>query len=53
MTPYAMLFKKKPNLMNLPIWGCHVKVHTTHGSKLDMQAIDRRWVGFDSSSNGH
>jgi hypothetical protein len=51
--PYEMLFQKKPNLANLPIWGCHVKVHMAHGSKLDMRAMDGRWVGFDSNSNGH
>jgi len=52
-TPYEMLFKKKPNLEHLPIWGCRVKVHSTNGSKLDMRAIDGRWVGFDPDSNGH
>ncbi|KAG2074266.1 hypothetical protein BDR04DRAFT_935180, partial [Suillus decipiens] len=52
-TPYEMLFQKKPNLAHLPVWCCYVKVHTMHGSKLNMWAIDGRWVGFDSNSNGH
>ncbi|KIJ08560.1 hypothetical protein PAXINDRAFT_88700, partial [Paxillus involutus ATCC 200175] len=52
-TPYKMLFGKKPNLSNLPVWGCRVKVHTTAGSKLNMRARDGRWVGFDRDSNGH
>jgi hypothetical protein len=52
-TPYEMLFKDKPNLENLPVWGSHVKVHSMTGSKLDMRAIEGRWVGFDRDSNGH
>ncbi|KAG2078558.1 hypothetical protein BDR04DRAFT_998459 [Suillus decipiens] len=39
-TPYEMLFKDKPNLENLPVWGSHVKVHSMTGSKLDMCAIE-------------
>jgi hypothetical protein len=30
-TPYEMLFKDKPNLENLPVWGSHVKVHSMTG----------------------
>ncbi|KAG2737695.1 hypothetical protein P692DRAFT_201732767, partial [Suillus brevipes Sb2] len=52
-TPYEMLYKKAPNLKNLPVWGCHVKVHSPNGSKLDMRATDGRWMGFDHDSNGH
>ncbi|KAF8836132.1 hypothetical protein BDN67DRAFT_911729 [Paxillus ammoniavirescens] len=52
-TPYEMLFSKKPNLSNLPVWGCRVKVHTMAGSKLNMRAHNGHWVGFDCDSNGH
>ena len=49
-----MLYKKKPSLKNLPVWGCHVWVHNSmSGSKLDMQARDGNWVGFDPESDGH
>ncbi|KAG1734689.1 uncharacterized protein EDB91DRAFT_1083977 [Suillus paluster] len=43
----------KPNLKDVPVWGCCVKVHSTNGSKLNMRVIDGRWVGFDHDSNGH
>jgi len=36
-TPYEMLYQRKPNLENIPVWGC-VKVHDTSGTKLDMCA---------------
>ncbi|KIO07654.1 hypothetical protein M404DRAFT_135404 [Pisolithus tinctorius Marx 270] len=52
-TPYEMLYKKKPDLSNLLIWGCHIKVHTDDGSKLDMCMKDGRWVGFDKDTNAH
>ena len=52
-TPYEVLYQKKPNLSNIPVWGCHIKVHDNTGLKLDMQACDRRWVGFDLDSDGH
>jgi len=52
-TPYEVLYQKKPNLSNIPIWGCRVKVHNNTGSKLDMRARDRCWVGFDIESDGH
>ncbi|KAG2057832.1 hypothetical protein BDR06DRAFT_854839, partial [Suillus hirtellus] len=39
-TPYEVLFKKKPNLNNIPVWGCRVKVHSTSSSKLDMRAVE-------------
>ena len=52
-TPYEMLYQKKPNLENVPVWGCRVKVHDTSGSKLDMRARDGHWVSFDPESDGH
>ena len=51
--PYEMLYKKAPNLKNLPVWGCRIKVHSSNSSKLDMQAINGKWVGFDRDSNSH
>ena len=52
-TPYEMLYQRKPNLENVPVWGCCVKVHDTSGMKLDMCARDGHWVGFDPESDGH
>ena len=52
-TPYEMLYQKKPNLENISVWGCRVKVHDTSGLKLDMHARDGHWVGFDPESDGH
>ena len=51
--PYEMLYQKKPNLENVPVWGCRVKVHDTSGTKLDMRARNGHWVGFDPESDGH
>ena len=51
--PYEMLYQKKPNLENVPVWGCQVKVHDTSGMKLDMWARNGHWVGFDPESDGH
>ena len=52
-TPYEALYLKKPDLLNILVWGCYIKVHNNTSSKLDMRACDRWWVGFDSDSNGH
>jgi len=52
-TPYEMLYQRKPNLENVPVWGCRVKVHDMLGMKLDMRAHDGHWVGFDPESDGH
>ena len=52
-TLYEILYKKAPNLSNLPVWGCRIKVHDTSSSKLDAWARDRHWVGFDTESDGH
>ena len=52
-TPYETLYLKKPNLLNILVWGCCVKVHDNSGSKLDMRAHDRQWVGFNLDGNGH
>ncbi|KIN99810.1 hypothetical protein M404DRAFT_154217 [Pisolithus tinctorius Marx 270] len=47
-TPYEMLYQRPPDLSKIPVWGCHVKVHDTSGSKLDIHC-----VGFDPESDGH
>ena len=52
-TPYEALYQKKPNLLNILVWGCHVKVHDNTGSKLDVRVRDGCWVGFDLDSDGH
>ena len=52
-TPYEMLYGKKPNVKDLPVWGTKVWVHDASGSKLDMRAREGRWIGFDPESNGH
>lgn len=52
-TPYEVLYQKKPNLSNIPVWGCHVKVHDNTGLKLDMRVRDGRWVGFNLDSDRH
>ena len=52
-TPYKALYQKKPNLSNIPVWGCRVKVHDNTGSKLDVRVRDGCWVGFDLDSDGH
>ena len=36
--PYEALYQKKPNLSNIPVWGCRIKVHDNNGSKLDVRA---------------
>ncbi|KIK81022.1 hypothetical protein PAXRUDRAFT_157079, partial [Paxillus rubicundulus Ve08.2h10] len=52
-TSYELLYSKKPNIGNIPVWGTRVWVHDASGSKLDMRAKDGRWVGFDAESGGH
>ena len=37
-TPFEMLYRQKPNLLGLPIWGSSIWVHDPTGSKLDMRA---------------
>src|SRR6266702_759951 len=50
ITPYERLHGQKPNLAGVPEWGQRVWVHTDTGSKLDGQAIEGRWVGYDRNS---
>jgi hypothetical protein len=48
--PFERLYKQKPNLAGVPEWGQRVWVHTDSGSKLDAQAIEGHWVGYDGDS---
>ena len=50
ITPFERLHGQKPNLAGMPKWGQHVWVHTDSGSKLDAQAIEGHWVGYDKDS---
>src|SRR6267142_6433603 len=50
VTPYEKLYKEKPNLGNVPEWGQSVWVHNPSRSKLDAQAKQARWVGYNTDS---
>ncbi len=50
ITLYERLYGIKPNLGGLPEWGQRVWVHTDKGSKLNMWALEGRWVGYDHNS---
>lgn len=52
-TPYEVFHGDKPDLSNLQVWGCPVRVHDTSGSKLDARMAVGRWVGFDEPSLAH
>jgi len=52
-TPYEMLHGKKPNLMDLPVWGTKVWVHNPSGSKLDPCAWEGHWIGVDAETGAH
>lgn len=50
--PNEVITSKKPNLSLLPEWGCIVWVHTKDNLKLDAQAIEGCWMGYDEQSKG-
>ena len=50
VTPFECLYGEKPNLGGVPEWGQRIWVHDNTGSKLDAQANEARWVGFDKDS---
>ncbi|KAJ3489198.1 hypothetical protein NLJ89_g11551 [Agrocybe chaxingu] len=50
MTPYEALTGKKPDLANLPEWGCKVWVHDAGNGKLEGRSKVGQWVGFDQDS---
>ena len=49
-TPYAKLYNIKPNFAGVPEWGQEIWVHNPAGTKLDAQAKQARWVGYDANS---
>ncbi|THH01090.1 hypothetical protein EW026_g1530 [Hermanssonia centrifuga] len=52
-TPHEAFLGGKPDISNLHPWGCKVFIHNTNRSKLDPQALEGRWVGFDEQSKAH
>jgi hypothetical protein len=50
MMPYKKLYKQKPNLANVPEWGQSVWIYNSDGPKLDAQAKQAQWVGYDTDS---
>jgi transposase InsO family protein len=52
-TPWQALYGKPPNLSRLRRFGETVWVHDPNGSKLDAQAREGCWIGFDIESQGH
>src|SRR6267154_1653534 len=52
-TPYEMLYGKKPDLIDLQVWGTKVWVHDPSGTKLDMRAHKGQWIGFDAETGAH
>jgi hypothetical protein len=52
-TPHKLMTGKKPEIWNVPAWGCHICVHDMSGSKLDGRLKIGHWVGFDEESNAH
>jgi hypothetical protein len=49
-TPHEQLYNEKTNLGNVPEWGQNVWVYNLDGLKLDTQAKQARWVGYDTNS---
>ncbi|KAF8626074.1 hypothetical protein AX17_006627, partial [Amanita inopinata Kibby_2008] len=52
-TPYEARFGTPPDLSNMHKWGCKVYITMDANSKLDARAVEARWVGLDTTSNGH
>src|SRR6266702_235840 len=50
ITPYEWLYGQKLNLGNILEWGQHVWVHSLKGSKLEVQATQVQWVGYNANS---
>jgi hypothetical protein len=50
VTPFEKLYGIKHNLGELPEWGQRVWVHTSKGSKLNTQALEGCWVGYNRKS---
>ena len=50
VTPYERLYSEKPNFTNVPEWGQQVWVYNPSSTKLDTQALQAQWVGYDADS---
>ena len=50
VTPYERLYGAKPDLAGVPEWGQRVWVHNDAGSKLNAQATQAHWVGYNADS---
>jgi len=50
VTPHKWLNKEKPNFAKVPKWGQQVWIYNASGTKLDLQALQARWVGYDANS---
>jgi hypothetical protein len=48
--PYELLNGDKPDLSSMPEWGQTIWVHNSKGSKLDVHAVEAKWVGFNCNS---
>ncbi|KDQ10185.1 hypothetical protein BOTBODRAFT_89046, partial [Botryobasidium botryosum FD-172 SS1] len=53
MMPFEIATGEKPNLAQLPEFGCVVWVKIEGWGKLEACADEGRWVGFDGESKGH
>ena len=52
-TLYETLYRKKPYLEDLLIWGAKCWILDHSGSKLDDCAHESHWIGFDAKSTAH
>ena len=51
--PFEALYGRPLDLSGLHIWGCHVWVHDSDGSKLDVHTCKARWLGFNVDARVH
>ena len=52
-TPYEKVHGSKPNLSDMHHFGCPVYIHIENTGKLDKQAKQARFVGYDYNSKGY
>ena len=52
LSPFEKRFGQLADLSNLHPWGAHVYITQESTGKLDARAVEGRWLGFDSGSNG-
>jgi len=54
MTPFEVIFKKKPSLHHVKIFGCRAMAHVmTNRNKWDPKAIECVLVGYNSSNKNY